>query len=212
MTRDGTKTRERILDSAERLVLDQGLAGTSIDQMLADAGTSKGAFFHHFPSKNHLARALVERYAANDVGYLEEYMARVEAETDDPAEQVVAFIRLFEETADEMVEAAAELPLRLLHLRQAAVRRRHERHHRRRRRRLARAAGREAAGGGRPASANRPGRPRRARRPHLRHVRRGVRPRTHDGRPRPDAAAAGAGAPLRGARLRRPGGMIDSAG
>ncbi len=103
MTRDGTKTRERILDSAERLVLDQGLAGTSIDQMLADAGTSKGAFFHHFPSKNHLARALVERYAANDVGYLEEYMARVEAETDDPAEQVVAFIRLFEETADEMV-------------------------------------------------------------------------------------------------------------
>jgi len=103
MARDGTRTRERILDSAERLILDQGLAKTSIDQVLAGAGTSKGAFFHHFPSKNHLARALVERYAANDVGYLDEFMARVEAESDDAAEQVVAFIRYFEETAEEMV-------------------------------------------------------------------------------------------------------------
>jgi TetR/AcrR family transcriptional repressor of nem operon len=103
MARDGTKTRERILDSAEALVLDRGLAATSIDEVLAAAGASKGAFFHHFPSKNHLARALVERYAANDVAYLEEYMTRVEAETEDPAEQVVAFIRFFEEAADEMV-------------------------------------------------------------------------------------------------------------
>lgn len=103
MARDGTKTRERILDSAEVLILDRGLAATSIDEVLAAAGASKGAFFHHFPSKNHLARALVERYAANDVAYLEEYMTRVEAETEDPAEQVVAFIRFFEEAADEMV-------------------------------------------------------------------------------------------------------------
>jgi len=103
MARDGTKTRERILDSAERLILERGLAATSIDAVLAAASTSKGAFFHHFPSKNHLARALVERYASNDVDYLEEFMACVEAQTDDPAEQVVAFIGLFEAAADEIV-------------------------------------------------------------------------------------------------------------
>jgi TetR/AcrR family transcriptional regulator, transcriptional repressor for nem operon len=103
MARDGTKTRERILDSAETLILEQGLAATSIDEVLAAAGSSKGAFFHHFPSKNHLARALVERYAANDVAFLEEFMTRVETATDDPAEQVVAFIRLFEDAADELV-------------------------------------------------------------------------------------------------------------
>jgi TetR/AcrR family transcriptional regulator, transcriptional repressor for nem operon len=103
VARDGTQTRERILDSAETLVLEQGLAATSIDEVLTAAGTSKGAFFHHFPSKNHLARALVERYAANDVAYLEEFMALVEKQTDDPAEQVVAFVRRFEEAADELV-------------------------------------------------------------------------------------------------------------
>jgi len=103
MPRDGTLTRERILDSAQRLILDHGLAATSVDSVIADAGTSKGAFFHHFPSKNHLARAVVERYAEGDVAQLEDFMARVESETEDPAEQVVAFISLFEEAADELV-------------------------------------------------------------------------------------------------------------
>jgi TetR/AcrR family transcriptional repressor of nem operon len=103
MARDGTKTRERILDSAERLILHQGLSATTVDAVLADAETSKGAFFHHFPSKHALARALIERYAAGDIEYLEENLAKAEAETDDPARQVIAFIRLFEEAADELV-------------------------------------------------------------------------------------------------------------
>jgi TetR/AcrR family transcriptional repressor of nem operon len=103
MSRRGDETRERILDGAERLILDRGLAGTSIDEILSETGTSKGAFFHHFPSKNHLARALVERYAANDVAFLEDYMGRAEAASDDPATQVLEFVRLFEEAADEMV-------------------------------------------------------------------------------------------------------------
>jgi TetR/AcrR family transcriptional repressor of nem operon len=103
MARDGAKTRERILDSAQRLVLEQGLAATSIDDVLTAAETSKGAFFHHFPSKNALARALVERYAEGDVAFLEEFMARAERESDDPAEQIVAFVRCFEEASDEIV-------------------------------------------------------------------------------------------------------------
>jgi TetR/AcrR family transcriptional repressor of nem operon len=103
MPRDGSRTRERILDEAERLILEQGFAATSVDAVLVASGTSKGAFFHHFPSKNHLARALVERYAADDVSHLEQLMAAAEAESDDPAEQLVAFLRLFEEAADELV-------------------------------------------------------------------------------------------------------------
>lgn len=103
MARSGTETRERILDAAERLVLDHGLAATSVDEILAESKSSKGSFFHHFPSKNHLARALVERYAANDVGFLDEIMSRAEAAGDDPAVQVIAFLRLFEEAADDTI-------------------------------------------------------------------------------------------------------------
>ena len=98
-----SEARERILDSAQRLVLEQGLAATSIDDVLTAAGTSKGAFFHHFPSKNALARAIVERYAEGDVAFLEEFMARAERESDDPAEQLLIFVRCFEDASEEMV-------------------------------------------------------------------------------------------------------------
>jgi TetR/AcrR family transcriptional repressor of nem operon len=107
MPRDGTATRERILDRAQRLIIAQGFSATSVDQVLAAAGVTKGAFFHHFASKADLARALVDRYAAADVVVLEDLMGRAEAESDDPARQVVAFVRLFEEDAEEL---ASEQP------------------------------------------------------------------------------------------------------
>lgn len=103
MARSGAQTRERILDGAQRLVLEHGLAATTVDAILAESGTSKGAFFHHFPTKNDLARALVERYAESDVAFLDEFMAKAETASEDPALQVVEFIRLFEDAADEMV-------------------------------------------------------------------------------------------------------------
>jgi TetR/AcrR family transcriptional regulator, transcriptional repressor for nem operon len=105
MPRDGTATRERILDSAERLIIDQGFAATTVDAVLAGAGATKGAFFHHFASKAELARALVDRYANADIAALEEFMTQAEAASDDPAEQVVAFVRLFEEAADQLASA-----------------------------------------------------------------------------------------------------------
>lgn len=105
MARDGTATRTRILDSAERLVLAQGFADTSVDEVVAASGSSKGAFFHHFATKHDLARALVSRYAAADVEHLEAFMAAAEAETDDPAAQLIAFVRLFEEAGDDIVAA-----------------------------------------------------------------------------------------------------------
>jgi len=100
--RDGTATRDRILDAAQRLVLERGFAATSVDAVLAEAPATKGAFFHHFPSKIELGRALLERYAAADERMLDDFMALAEAESDDPAEQLVAFVRRFEHVADEL--------------------------------------------------------------------------------------------------------------
>ena len=103
MPRDGTSTRERLLDSAQRLVLDQGFSATSVDQVIEEATSSKGAFFHHFPTKHDLGRALVARYAAADIEHLHAFMAAAEAETDDPAGQLITFLRLFEDVADDLV-------------------------------------------------------------------------------------------------------------
>jgi TetR/AcrR family transcriptional repressor of nem operon len=94
--------RERLLDGAQQLVLERGFAATTVDAVLAATGTSKGAFFHHFASKNDLGRALVERYAAADIQHLEQFMAAAEATSADPAEQLVAFVALFEGAADDL--------------------------------------------------------------------------------------------------------------
>ncbi|MBL9150972.1 MAG: TetR/AcrR family transcriptional regulator [Verrucomicrobiales bacterium] len=57
--RDPAATRQRLIDAAVRLMLKQGFAGTSVDQICAEAGLTKGSFFHHFESKEALAEAAV---------------------------------------------------------------------------------------------------------------------------------------------------------
>jgi TetR/AcrR family transcriptional regulator, transcriptional repressor for nem operon len=103
--KDGTATRQRILDAAERLVIDNGFAATSVDQVIAESGTSKGAFFHHFASKLDLAKSLVDRYAAADLAHLDRAAAQAQALTGDPAERVIEFVRVFEDGADELMAA-----------------------------------------------------------------------------------------------------------
>ena len=102
MPKDGTINRDRILDAAEQLVIENGFAATSVDGVLRAAGTSKGAFFHHFDSKLDLARALTERYVVADIGQLR---AALDATQDvaDPVDRVLAFVQFFEDRADEIM-------------------------------------------------------------------------------------------------------------
>lgn len=102
MPKDGTINRDRILESATRLVIENGFAATSLDQVIAAAGTSKGAFFHHFDSKLDLAHALTERYVDADISVLHAALDATSS-IDDPVDRVLAFIRYFEDGADELM-------------------------------------------------------------------------------------------------------------
>lgn len=106
MPRDGSKTREKILNAAETLLMDQGYGGTSIDRVIEEAGITKGAFFYHFKNKPDLARALVERYAAADMEHYEGFMARAEKLSSDPLQQYLIFIGLFMEMLEGMDTAS----------------------------------------------------------------------------------------------------------
>jgi TetR/AcrR family transcriptional repressor of nem operon len=99
MARRGENTRERILQAAESLVMDNGFAGTSIDDILKSAGLTKGAFFHYFKGKGHLARELVEWHARQDLALFEKFAAEAEAKGDDPLEQTFLFLESFEDYA-----------------------------------------------------------------------------------------------------------------
>ena len=47
----------------------QGYTATSLDQVIAESSSSKGAFFHRFSSKSDLALQLIERYVASDLAH-----------------------------------------------------------------------------------------------------------------------------------------------
>lgn len=51
MQQRSEETRARILEAALMRFATQGYNAASIDQICAEAGVSKGAFYHHFPSK-----------------------------------------------------------------------------------------------------------------------------------------------------------------
>ncbi|MGH9042045.1 MAG: TetR/AcrR family transcriptional regulator [Acidimicrobiia bacterium] len=102
MPRDGSPTRDRILAVAERLMTDQGYNATSLDQVIAESSSSKGAFFHHFNSKADLALRLVERYVESDLAHLEAGLEAA-AGVDDPVAKVVAVLRFYEDQADDLI-------------------------------------------------------------------------------------------------------------
>jgi len=55
----GRASRERIVERAAELFAEQGIAATSVDEVLAAAGAGKGQFYHYFRSRDELAAAAV---------------------------------------------------------------------------------------------------------------------------------------------------------
>ena len=53
------KTREKIVDSAWRLFNRHGFAGVSIDEIMAEAGLTRGGFYNHFSTKDELYAEVV---------------------------------------------------------------------------------------------------------------------------------------------------------
>jgi AcrR family transcriptional regulator len=73
-------TRERILDSAERLIAEQGYAATSLRQIIAAAKVNIAAVHYHFGAKEDLLDAVVLRKVAPVNAARMEWLDRVEAE------------------------------------------------------------------------------------------------------------------------------------
>lgn len=55
------RTVAAILDAGRALMTEAGYAGVTVDDVTARAGVAKGAFYHHFPSKQALLDAVVDR-------------------------------------------------------------------------------------------------------------------------------------------------------
>ena len=55
--------RTKLLDAALSVIRTKGYSATSVDELCAAAGFTKGAFFHHFKSKDELAVAAADHWS-----------------------------------------------------------------------------------------------------------------------------------------------------
>ena len=55
--------RSRLLDAALMIIRSKGYSATTVDELCAAAGVTKGAFFHHFKSKHALGVAVAEHWS-----------------------------------------------------------------------------------------------------------------------------------------------------
>ena len=67
--------RAEILDRAAALFVARGYDNVSLNDLIADAGVSKGAFYHWFPSKDALITTLAQRSARDQLAAIQDATA-----------------------------------------------------------------------------------------------------------------------------------------
>jgi len=83
---EALETRDRILDTAERVFLKKGVARTSLADVAEAAGVTRGAIYWHFKNKADLFDAMMQRVSLP----MEEMVARA---GDESIEDPLAYVR-----------------------------------------------------------------------------------------------------------------------
>jgi TetR/AcrR family transcriptional repressor of nem operon len=81
--------RQRLLDAATATIREKGYAATSVDELCAKAGVTKGAFFHHFPSKGSVAVAAVDLWSEMSDAH---FAGAPYHQLDDPLDRVLGYL------------------------------------------------------------------------------------------------------------------------
>jgi AcrR family transcriptional regulator len=66
--------RSELLDCAQGLFFERGYEGTTVNDIIAKAGVSKGGFYHHFASKEEMLEALAARLARDAVAKVQDVL------------------------------------------------------------------------------------------------------------------------------------------
>ncbi|MBW0093170.1 TetR/AcrR family transcriptional regulator [Pseudonocardia sp. KRD-184] len=88
-----TAARERLLDAADRLFHAEGVRAVGVERLLAESGVGRASFYRHFPGKDDLVVAVLERRLAR---WREAFAASVESRGGGVA-------AVFEELADQVI-------------------------------------------------------------------------------------------------------------
>jgi AcrR family transcriptional regulator len=96
----GSKARERILEAAYDLFSRQGIRAVGIDAIIAHSGVARMTLYRHFPSKDALVLAFLER---REQRWTQGWLQReVEQRAGDPRERLLAIFDVFDEWFQQM--------------------------------------------------------------------------------------------------------------
>ena len=70
-SRSISPAKARILNAAVKLIRIKGYNATAVDDVCAEAGVTKGAFFHHFKSKDELGRAAAQHWTTTTTPFFD---------------------------------------------------------------------------------------------------------------------------------------------
>lgn len=85
-------TRDRLIQAALELFQAQGYYGTSVDDILEEAGAHPGSFYYHFESKSEL---LIEALEQHRDRLMEQVIEPAWAGIDDPIERIYALLHAY---------------------------------------------------------------------------------------------------------------------
>ncbi|PNV94622.1 TetR/AcrR family transcriptional regulator [Pseudomonas protegens] len=91
------QTRARLIASARQAFARQGYAKTSMDDLTAEAGLTRGALYHHFGDKQGLLAAVVEQIDSE----MDERLEAISAAASDPWQGFAQRCRAYLEMAQE---------------------------------------------------------------------------------------------------------------
>lgn len=86
--RTPAQTKQKLVDATVRLILRQGFAATSVDQVCDEARLTKGSFFHYFENKEAIGRAALDWWGEMGTAL---YAAAWADKSVDPLEQIQRF-------------------------------------------------------------------------------------------------------------------------
>ena len=89
-SREASATRDKLLKAAFEEIYRRGFQAASLDTILAKAGVTKGALYHHFPDKASLGYAVVDEVVK---GFLLERWGVSEPSTGDPVTALQRILR-----------------------------------------------------------------------------------------------------------------------
>jgi AcrR family transcriptional regulator len=113
-------TRTRLIQSAEKIFARNGFEAAKLEEIAADAGFTRGAFYANFDSKEDLFLALLENEISSRIAALEREMSRVR----DPEAKLKAIREFFLQKALDRRWCLLALEFKLFAVRHPEVRKR----------------------------------------------------------------------------------------